>query len=879
MAQRKNAKTRPATVTTSRSGTHPPITVPPPQTEALACAFVAYSADMLLMLDSRGRPFYANPATEIILGYPMEALLHRDLLQIVHPEDRPSVEQMVAQVMQAPNASCTLRYRLCHHDGSYRWLDAHLRNLLHDPHVGAIIATYRENIAQKTTEVVGTAMAREESATHMRLESEMQAHARELEEVLETITDGVSLIDTTGHVRRINAAGRNMLGGVDDDTVTAFLALPTQERMQQLQMCDMQGHPIDLDAVPQHRIVQGETISGETVVDVQVHTLDGRQRIWNFSGAPIHASDGTVIGGVTAFRDVTERRQREEAIRRQAQEFESIIATVSDALFVYDSEGHLTRMNPAGQALLGLDEKHLHIEGNPTERAERWAFRDETGQAIPPEQLPLTRFLHGEQLTGETAVDLWIQPLHGHARLFSISGGPIWGADRSIIGAVSLAHDVTTRRQLEQRMHVSLNAVLEMAKAAVGAHGDMHATATNIALVICEVLGCSRVGIIAIEPETNIMHALTVVGLSAEEEAQWWAMQPMDAQYGDGADPDQLARFSAGEPLIIDMTQPPFDQQPNPFNVTVALYLPIQLDGRMVGILSLDYAGASHEYTTQEIALAQGIADLAALVMERERLSATNVEAQAREMTLAATNAQMLTFLGIAGHELRTPITSIKASIQMAARAVNATLASALEGPVATKLARAEKLLTNADRQTTKLNTLIEDLLNVTRIQAGKLDLRLDATDIVALVAETVDDQRHAWPNRTITLTAATSPLVLTLDADRIAQVVANYLTNALKYSAEDAPVDVIIDTDGTTARVAIRDHGPGIPEAEQAHLWELFHQVPGVVQQSGSGHGLGLGLYICQTIIDRHAGQVGVESAAGTGSTFWFTVPLMPNT
>jgi signal transduction histidine kinase len=109
-------------------------------------------------------------------------------------------------------------------------------------------------------------------------------------------------------------------------------------------------------------------------------------------------------------------------------------------------------------------------------------------------------------------------------------------------------------------------------------------------------------------------------------------------------------------------------------------------------------------------------------------------------------------------------------------------------------------------------------------------------------------------------------------DADRIGQVVANYVTNALKYSPPDQPVDVSVAVRRAQACVAVRDAGPGIPKADRAQVWELFQRGSGVTPQGGS---LGLGLYISRAIVEAHGGQVGVKSAVGKGSTFWFTLPL----
>jgi signal transduction histidine kinase len=105
--------------------------------------------------------------------------------------------------------------------------------------------------------------------------------------------------------------------------------------------------------------------------------------------------------------------------------------------------------------------------------------------------------------------------------------------------------------------------------------------------------------------------------------------------------------------------------------------------------------------------------------------------------------------------------------------------------------------------------------------------------------------------------------------------VVTNYVTNALKYSQGDQPVAIQVARDGAWARVSVEDHGPGLPAPEQERIWERFYQAEGLRVQSGSRAGLGLGLHICKTIVEGHEGAVGVKSAVGAGSTFWFTLPL----
>src|SRR5262249_55814562 len=109
--------------------------------------------------------------------------------------------------------------------------------------------------------------------------------------------------------------------------------------------------------------------------------------------------------------------------------------------------------------------------------------------------------------------------------------------------------------------------------------------------------------------------------------------------------------------------------------------------------------------------------------------------------------------------------------------------------------------------------------------------------------------------------------------------VILNYLTNALKYSPADRPVDLGLEVEEPMARVWVRDEGPGLPQADQERIWQRYHRVPGIEVQSGTGIGLGLGLTIVRQIVELHSGEVGVESAPRRGSTFWFTIPLAGTT
>jgi signal transduction histidine kinase len=297
----------------------------------------------------------------------------------------------------------------------------------------------------------------------------------------------------------------------------------------------------------------------------------------------------------------------------------------------------------------------------------------------------------------------------------------------------------------------------------------------------------------------------------------------------------------------------------------------------VVGVLALDHGGEAHLYTPEEQALARAVARLIGLVIERERLLREREAARAKARALREANRRMEEFLGLASHELRTPLTSIRGSLQIMQRRLDRALEAEDRRDAAdAALGRLSPLLDRAIAQTGVLNSLVGDLLDVSLIQAGQLRLHLAPLDLLGLVRQVVEDQRELALGRAITLELPPlAGLTVRADAERLAQVLTNYLDNALKYSTEDQPVSVGVEVEASTARVWVRDGGPGVKAADQRRIWERFHRVEGVGHRFGSSVGLGLGLYISRTIVERHQGQVGVESAPGAGATFWFTLPL----
>lgn len=235
--------------------------------------------------------------------------------------------------------------------------------------------------------------------------------------------------------------------------------------------------------------------------------------------------------------------------------------------------------------------------------------------------------------------------------------------------------------------------------------------------------------------------------------------------------------------------------------------------------------------------------------------------AERRAHELDETMDERTQILHVVAHELKAPLTSLKARNQIALRRLRRGTAVPA------------KELERMDEDIQRLTRLIDDLNDAARVERGQIEIERQRFELLAVCQHEAEEQALST-GREVTVLAP-EPLAVDGDAVRIRQVVGNLLSNALKYSATETPVTLTLTREGGTARVAVRDQGPGIAPQAQARLFERFYRAPGVAVQHGSGVGLGLGLHISRSLVERHGGTMGVESAPGQGSTFFFTLPL----
>lgn len=268
-----------------------------------------------------------------------------------------------------------------------------------------------------------------------------------------------------------------------------------------------------------------------------------------------------------------------------------------------------------------------------------------------------------------------------------------------------------------------------------------------------------------------------------------------------------------------------------------------------------------------------------AMTHSRRRAIQERAAAQARELSaMQQAQERMDEFLAIASHDLRTPVTATVGFVEIADRRCERLAAAARseQSDLVRQIDAVQTCVREAGQSVERLARLVNLLFDTSLVRSGKLEIHPTVCDLRALVRDQVEAVRVSAPKRVIRLHIRDKePVWVVADADRLGQVVTNYLTNALKYSPTNQAIDVRVTVADAWARVAVEDRGPGLPPSELERIWQPFQRVAGNPVQGAASSGLGMGLHISRTIIEQHRGQVGVESVEGHGATFWFMLPV----
>lgn len=311
------------------------------------------------------------------------------------------------------------------------------------------------------------------------------------------------------------------------------------------------------------------------------------------------------------------------------------------------------------------------------------------------------------------------------------------------------------------------------------------------------------------------------------------------------ARPTDLEALAAGDPGYLELLRES--------RVHSYLVVPLTIRDEVRGALTLLCSQPERQLVAQDVPLLEDLGRRAGSAVENARLYHEAQEAvRARDE-----------FLSIASHELRTPLTPLQLHLQSLKR----TLATA--SPEGLSVETLASKVAVAERQEKRLSRLVSELLDISRIRLGRLELRPEEVDLPSVVSEVLAQYRVELAQAGCTVNVnAPETLHGQWDRTRIEQVVTNLLTNAVRYG-HGKPIDITLARDGEAVRLVVRDHGIGIAPEDQQRIFERFERA-----SSRNFGGLGLGLYIARQIVEAHGGTIHVSSELGVGSSFTVELP-----
>ena len=317
-----------------------------------------------------------------------------------------------------------------------------------------------------------------------------------------------------------------------------------------------------------------------------------------------------------------------------------------------------------------------------------------------------------------------------------------------------------------------------------------------------------------------------------------------------------------GELAVLPQFQGVSSQERGLFErLETEVLVPLRVDMALTGVLVLGSKVSGDAYRREDLELLAGVASAVASSIENARLYAVE---QARVAELEVISGMKSEYILAISHQLKTPIAAVKASADMLT-----------EGQVNSPELR-QRLVNAIVRGTDSLDRLVTELTEYGKMQSATLELHREEADLLSIVADTCELLHPLVDDKAIHLEVQAPPTLprVVLDPHRVQQVLSNLLTNAIKFTPTGGEISVRVSRDGDHLLTRVRDNGPGIPEAQQRWVFEAFN---GASDTARGPTGSGLGLAIARALTELHGGTIWLESQEGRGSTFSFTLPLMP--
>jgi PAS domain S-box-containing protein len=715
-----------------------------------------------------------------------------------------------------------------------------------------------------------TKLSRDMTSWH-RAREEIRQSREDLAVTLRSVGDALIATDPGGRVTLMNPVAEQLTGwpsgeahGQPLETVFRIVNEETRHTVE---------NPVD------RALREGK------IVGLANHTLliarDGVERAIADSASPIRHQDGSVRGVVLIFRDQTAERaaettreqlvrehaaraaaeasaaalrESEERTRAVSERLNIVLEGVADGITMQDPSGRVLYANSMAARMCGYGSAEEMTAAPLSDLAARFALFDGDDRPLPYEQVPNRRALAGG---GPSSLLVHVRDRsNGRDWWSQLASIPINGPEGRPEAAVSIWHDVTAQRRREDE----LNFLVETG-ALLSSSLDYETTLAKLTEALVPRLGDWCAIELLEGRELRLLSIEHVDPAKVSLARTLRAKYPPDPRATRGA--YQVARTGRSElyPEIPDELLAAGAQSPEHLRVIrevgmkSAMVVPLSpREGTVVGVITVISTSAARRYEGADLALLEVLGRRAALAIENARLY--------REARGAIHVRDE--FLAIAGHELKTPLAALQLQVQGLVRL-------AQRADVAGSVDRLRERLDKTLALGRRLDELIKELLDVSRITAGRLTLERESCDLVALVRRVLDRfaDQVAGAGATATL-GGDSRVLGHWDRARLDLVVSNLITNAIKY-APGKPIELTVEeASPARARLVVRDHGIGIAPEDQSRIFGPFERA---VSDRHYG-GFGLGLWIVRQVVEAHGGSVRLESSPGQGATFFVELP-----
>jgi PAS domain S-box-containing protein len=507
----------------------------------------------------------------------------------------------------------------------------------------------------------------------------------------------------------------------------------------------------------------------------------------------------------------------------------AIIDSSEDAIISKDLNSRITSWNKSAERMFGYSEQEvvgqlIHILMPDDRKSE--------------EEQIIAKLKRGERIEHFETIRI---TKDGRELHISLTISPIRDSKGTIIGASKIARDITQQKRSQEQLRI-INEVGQRVSAELDVDSVLQIVTDATTQLSGAAFGAFFYNKIDAKGEAYMLYALSG---ASREVFDKFGMPRNTAVFAPTFEGTGILRSD-------DITKDPRYGHNRPHHgmpeghLPVVSYLAVPVrsqTGIVIGGLFFGHPKPG-QFTAEHETLVTAIAAQAAIALDNAKLY----------QDINALNSKKDDFIAFASHELKTPLSTVKGYLQLG-NSAGMTIA---------------EIYPKVIRQVERLEGLINELLDISRIQAGKQEYNYQKVSLASLIKESIDllDLSHHVVNVNI----PDEDILLTADAQKIIQVLVNILTNAAKYAPAGSRIQVHAQILGPSVQISVADEGPGIPPGELTRIFNQFYRTS---YTASSTKGSGLGLYISKEIIEAHLGKIWAESEVGKGSSFYITIPI----